>query len=181
MIPRATRIAREAPPGWNLVKTGVQIVFFWGFFLWLVPVLVARVQTAMNWDGVLGFPSRPWLGAMLFGFAGSTGFWRAGVMAWRGGGTPMPTDAPRKLVISGPYRWVRNPMALAGITQGVAVGLMLGSWSVCAYAICGALMWNAFVRPWEEADLAARFGEEFERYRAAVRCWLPRVRPYTAR
>ena len=93
----------------------------------------------------------------------------------------MPTDAPRKLVISGPYRWVRNPMALAGITQGVAVGLMLGSWSVCAYAICGALMWNAFVRPWEEADLAARFGEEFERYRAAVRCWLPRVRPYTAR
>ncbi len=76
-------------------------------------------------------------------------------------------------MIAGPYRFVRNPMALAGVTQAAAVGLMLGSWLVVAYAVIGSSLWNHVVRPGEEADLEARFGDPFRRYRAAVRCWVP--------
>ena len=82
---------------------------------------------------------------------------------------------PRRLVISGPYRVVRNPMAIAGITQGVAVGLMLGSWLVVVYTLCGSLVWNWVIRPFEEDDLAYRFGAEFEAYRSRVGCWIPRA------
>ena len=98
----------------------------------------------------------------------------AAEMSARGRGTPLPAAMPNRLVAAGPYRFVRNPMAIAGITQGVAVGLMLSSWLVIAYAIAGSLVWNFVVRPLEEADLEERFGDEFRRYRMSVRCWWPR-------
>lgn len=66
-------------------------------------------------------------------------------------------------------------MAVAGITQGAAVGLILGSWLVVAYAVLGSLLWNYAVRPLEEADLEERFGAEFISYRESVSCWIPRV------
>jgi protein-S-isoprenylcysteine O-methyltransferase Ste14 len=84
---------------------------------------------------------------------------------------------PNRLVVAGPYRWVRNPMALAGIAQGVAVGLITASWLVVIYALAGSLVWNHIVRPYEEADLEKRFGAAFLRYRMHVRCWVPRFTP----
>ncbi len=71
-------------------------------------------------------------------------------------------------------------MACASLIQGVAVGLALGSPLVLVYVLCGALAWNFGARPWEEADMEARFGEEFQRYTNAVRCWIPRLRPYSS-
>lgn len=101
------------------------------------------------------------------------GLWSAVVMSTLGDGTPLPSAMPSRLVIAGPYRWIRNPMAVAGIAQGAAVGLILQSWLVVAYAVLGSLVWNYAVRPLEEADLEDRFGEEFQHYRATVRCWIP--------
>lgn len=65
-------------------------------------------------------------------------------------------------------------MAIAGIVQGMAVGLAIGSWMVVVWAAAGSLVWNQVVRPEEEADLLARFGTEYAAYRDRVRCWLPR-------
>jgi protein-S-isoprenylcysteine O-methyltransferase Ste14 len=96
-------------------------------------------------------------------------------MSMLGAGTPLPSAMPNRLVIAGPYRWIRNPMAVAGIVQGAAIGFILQSWLVIAYAVGGSLVWNYVVRPLEEADLTVRFGEEFLQYRDTVRCWIPRV------
>jgi protein-S-isoprenylcysteine O-methyltransferase Ste14 len=101
--------------------------------------------------------------------------WSAVVMSMLGDGTPLPSAMPNRLVIAGPYRWIRNPMAVAGIAQGVAIGLILQSWLVVAYAVAGSLLWNYGVRPHEEYDLRERFGEEFQQYCDTVRCWIPRV------
>ena len=100
-------------------------------------------------------------------------------MSASGQGTPLLSAMPNRLVIAGPYRVVRNPMAVAGIAQGVAVGLILSSWRgvvyvVVIYAIVGSLLWNYAVRPREETDLEEGFGEQFWRYRETVRCWRPR-------
>ncbi|MCS3844003.1 methyltransferase family protein [Microbacterium sp. AK031] len=67
---------------------------------------------------------------------------------------------------------------LAGIAQGVAVGLMIDSWLVVVYALCGSLVWNWVVRPLEEVDLEERFGAEYAEYARAVRCWMPRLTPF---
>ncbi|MEZ5378782.1 MAG: methyltransferase [Acidimicrobiales bacterium] len=72
-----------------------------------------------------------------------------------------------------PYGYVRNPMAVAGAAQTAAIGAVVGSWSVIALAAVGAVLWNLVIRPVEEADLAARFGEDYDRYHSTVRCWVP--------
>ncbi|MGD8166975.1 methyltransferase family protein [Herbiconiux sp. P16] len=171
-----TADARRTPAA-NVVRTFGQIVVFWGLFLLAFPVLIALLER--RWAIGLPLPGLPVpLGAAVLVLASALGIWSAIVMSTLGGGTPLPSATANRLVIAGPYRWVRNPMALAGITQGVAVGLILSSWLVIAYAVAGSLVWNYVVRPHEEADLELRFGADFDRYRSAVRCWLPRLTPY---
>lgn len=167
-----------------LGRTAAMIVLFWGFFLGVVPVLIAWGEARL---GVGMAPSDPGVraamvvvGAVLLVLVGSLGIVSAVLMGTRGAGTPLPMAMPQRLVIAGPYRWVRNPMAIAGIGQAAAVGLMLSSWLVVGYALVGAVTWHTLVRPQEEADLVRRFGDEYEWYRRAVRCWLPRRHPYRA-
>lgn len=171
---RFRRADATARTGVHLVATALQIVVFWGTLLGVVPVVIAWLE--QRWGLAVDAPG--WLfpiGAVVFALASALGIWSAVAMATRGDGTPLPAATANRLVIAGPYRFVRNPMAVAGITQGVAVGLMLGSWLVVVYAIAGGLFWNFVVRPLEESELEARFGDEFRRYRAAVRCWVPRL------
>jgi protein-S-isoprenylcysteine O-methyltransferase Ste14 len=46
---------------------------------------------------------------------------------------------------------------------------------VIAVTLIGAVFWDAFIRPEEEADLANRFGAPYDAYRSTVRCWIPRI------
>jgi protein-S-isoprenylcysteine O-methyltransferase Ste14 len=150
------------------------MVLFWGFFLMVVPVVISWLE--QRWLMSLVLPPLAGVAGMgILVLASLLGVASALTMSSRGAGTPLPSAMPNHLVIAGPYRWVRNPMAVAGITQGVAVGLVLGSWLVIAYSMIGSLLWNYAVRPLEEADLEARFGAEFRQYRDSVRCWIPRV------
>lgn len=99
-------------------------------------------------------------------------------MAINGEGTPLPLDCTKKLVVRGPYRYVRNPMAIAGLVQGTAVGIWLGSWSILLYVLVGMFLWDRIVRPIEEFDLQQRFGDKFEDYQKKVRCWVPNREGY---
>ena len=97
-------------------------------------------------------------------------------MAVIGQGTPLPTSYAPQLVITGPYRFLRNPMALAGILQGIAVGTFTGSIWVILYAIVGGVLWHFTVRDFEEQVLLIRFGEPYQTYCNRVGLWLPRLR-----
>lgn len=94
-------------------------------------------------------------------------------------GTPAPVAPTERLVVSGAYRYVRNPMYLA--VAGVIVGqaLLLGRATLLIYAIAFVVVVSAFVRLYEEPTLAKRFGEQYEAYRRAVPRWRPRVRPWS--
>lgn len=171
--PFAFRTARAATPRHHAGRTSLQILCFWGLCLGVIPLLISTLET--RWNLTVGVPqSVRYGGGVLFVAASGLALWAALSMSTRGEGTPLPSAMPRRLVISGPYRYVRNPMAITGITQGIAVGLLLGSWLVVVYALLGSLVWNWVIRPLEEADLARRFGAEFEAYRARVGCWIPR-------
>lgn len=99
---------------------------------------------------------------------------------WTGRGTPMPLDPPRKLVVKGLYRWVRNPMYLgmALFLVGEALALpaitreMLTLLAVLAVAV------NVFILAYEEPTLRRLFGADYAAYCANVRRWLPRLTPF---
>jgi protein-S-isoprenylcysteine O-methyltransferase Ste14 len=172
--PFAFRSATGRARTTNVGATIGQMILFWGFFLAVIPLALTFLE--QRWEVSLPFaPMATPAGALLLTLASALGVASAVTMSWLGAGTPLPSAMPNRLVVAGPYRWIRNPMAVAGITQGVAVGLILESWLVVAYAVLGSLLWNYAVRPLEEADLEERFGAEFIRYRESVRCWIPRV------
>lgn len=159
----------------HLVRSLVQLVAFWSFFFLVVPLVLTAIERRLDLD-LPALASEVWrvIGAVLFVVGSAAGLWSCVTMAWQGHGTPLPAETARDLVVVGPYTYLRNPMAVAGVVQVVGVGLWLGSWLVVAVGLAGAVLWDVVIRPVEEADLAARFGEPYERYRAAVRCWVPR-------
>ncbi len=173
------RRAREAGAGWNLFKTTCMIVVFWSVFLYLVPVQLMRVEAWLGWS-LWELPWQSVVAYSLFALASLLGLWSGAIMAVAGRGTPLPLDTARELVVRGPYAWVRNPMAIAGLTQGAAVGLFFGSGLVLIYCVLGGFVWHIFVRPIEEVDLAARFGRPYGTYQSQVACWIPRRSAYVA-
>jgi protein-S-isoprenylcysteine O-methyltransferase Ste14 len=93
--------------------------------------------------------------------------------ATEGRGTPAPVAPTERLVIAGPYRYVRNPMYLAVIALIVGQGLLLGRPILYGYAAVIAAVSVAFVRWYEEPFLRRRYGAEYEEYAKTVRPWLP--------
>ncbi|OZD30944.1 hypothetical protein CH252_41390 [Rhodococcus sp. 06-1477-1B] len=175
--PFAFRPARpRTTPLAHVLATAGQIVVFWGLFLIVLPLIIRALEA--RWSLMLPLP----VGVVVAGIvivmvASALGVWSAAAMTMNGDGTPLPSAMPNRLVVAGPYRFVRNPMALAGIAQGVGVGLTLSSWMVVVYALTGSLVWNYAIRPHEEADLAASFGDDYRAYARAVGCWVPRLHP----
>ena len=158
---------------WNLTKTLLQTAVFWLVFLYLIPMGVLKIETAY---AINGFESMKRLGWFLFLTFSSIGLYSGYIMSWRGKGTPLPLDCPNQLVIQGPYKVVRNPMAVAGIGQGISVGIIWGSYLVVLYALAGAVLWHILVRPMEEKDLEMRFGKAYLEYKNKIKCWLPKFK-----
>ncbi|MGB1930639.1 MAG: methyltransferase family protein [Mariniblastus sp.] len=155
----------------NATKTLVQIVCIWSVALVVIPfVLLDSFGNAYSLK--LGLPTA--MGAGLFLLASVLGLASAFYMVRDGAGTPLPLDQTNKLVVSGPYRFVRNPMAVAGISQGLAIALIFQSVVLLIYSLLGALVWHLVVRPFEEADMVTRFGESYLEYRSKVACWIPK-------
>jgi len=98
--------------------------------------------------------------------------------AVEGRGTPAPVAAPTRLVISGQYRYVRNPMYVALLAIVLGEGLALGAVVLFRYAAVLWLLFHLFVTLYEEPALGFRFGSSYQVYRQNVGRWWPRVGPW---
>jgi protein-S-isoprenylcysteine O-methyltransferase Ste14 len=147
----------------NLVFTVVVPGAGGGYVPWLIlrrhgawPTPVAWYATGVIAVGVLLYLACVW------------------VFATQGGGTPGLWDSPRRIVMTGPYRWVRNPIYLAALLIVAGQAWLFFSAEVLTYAAALAVAFHLFVTCYEERRLGARFGEPYEAYRRTVRRWLPR-------
>lgn len=98
--------------------------------------------------------------------------------ALQGQGTPAPLAPTRRLVVSGLYRYVRNPMYVAVVAVILGQGLLFGDWRLLGY---GAAFWLAshlFVVTYEEPTLRRTFGAEYEAFQSNVPRWIPRLTPW---
>ncbi len=95
-----------------------------------------------------------------------------------GAGTPAPVAETDRLVVGGLYRFVRNPMYVAVLLAVAGQTLLLGRWVLLVYWLCAGAAMVGFVRGYEEPRLLRRFGAAYQRYRAAVPGWWPRLRPW---
>jgi len=93
-----------------------------------------------------------------------------------GRGTLSPIDPPRKLVVRGLYRYVRNPMYLSVTTIVMGEVLLTGSRDLLVYWVVWFAGVNLFVIGYEEPTLRQQFGDSYEQYTREVGRWLPRFR-----
>jgi protein-S-isoprenylcysteine O-methyltransferase Ste14 len=92
----------------------------------------------------------------------------------RGRGTPAPVAPTEELVVAGPYRWVRNPMYVAGLLIIGGQAALYAEPRLLAYAAAFWAATHAFVVGYEERALRRRFGAAYDAYRARVPRWVPR-------
>ncbi|MFQ5701512.1 MAG: methyltransferase family protein [Acidobacteriota bacterium] len=134
-----------------------------------LPLILAGKRTA---------PSGAWLGvsAALFLAGAAIYAWCVRDFAVFGRGTPAPIDAPKKLVIRGPYRYTRNPMYIAALTTILAWAALFKAPRLLLYALVVGGCFHLFVVLYEEPHLRKVFGGSYEAYCARVGRWLPRIR-----
>ena len=100
--------------------------------------------------------------------------------ALQGLGTPAPIAPPRKLVVTGLYRHVRNPIYVAVIAVILGQAFLFGEWRLILYSALLWLFFHLFVVASEEPTLEQTFGADYQAFRANVPRWIPRVVPWRA-
>src|SRR5439155_25461267 len=142
-------------------------------------VLVCLPGRFLAWSGIVepATTGVPQVAGMIMVTIGTAiALWCVFTFVFIGKGTPAPSDPPRKLVIRGPYRFVRNPMYIgAGMTLAGAA-LFYESLSIAIYTGLFFLITHLFVVLYEEPTLRRTFGAEYEAYFRRVRRWMPALR-----
>jgi len=98
--------------------------------------------------------------------------------AIQGMGTPAPVAPPSRLVVSGLYRYVRNPMYVAVVSLILGQGLLLGNTNVLIYGVAVWMGFHLFVLTYEEPALRKNFPLEYKEFCSNVPRWIPRLRPW---
>jgi len=156
-----------------------------GSFLWLV-VAPGSVAVLVPWvisdwrlqSPFFGLDESRWFGCFLILFGVPVLLEAFMRFALYGRGTPAPYMLTERLVITGSYRYVRNPMYVAIVSTVLGQALLLGQAALVTYAL---VLWggfHTFVVWYEEPSLKRRFGKQYEAYCAAVRRWWPRTSPW---
>jgi protein-S-isoprenylcysteine O-methyltransferase Ste14 len=115
------------------------------------------------------------LGMIVCGAGAAVALWCIFTFTFLGKGTPAPFDAPRRLVIEGPYRFVRNPMYIGAGIAGAGAALYCRSLALLIYAAVFLLIAHLFVVLHEEPTLRRNFGPQYTAYCSRIRRWLPRI------
>jgi protein-S-isoprenylcysteine O-methyltransferase Ste14 len=151
----------------NLMKTFIFLLFVPGTVLVAVPRWIAHRTRSRKIDSGLARYA-----AIVFWIAGAvlmlSSFWQFVI---RGRGTPAPVDPPEELVVTGPYRFTRNPQYVGGILFMVGHLLWTGAVSLLPYMAAVTAAFHTFIILYEEPNLEQRFGEPYRRYRRKVPRW----------
>lgn len=149
------------------------VIYMTGFFFvfgWLA--LHAR-----HFDTEIGLRLPGWLeipGMIVAVPAAALGLFCAGAFITRGRGTPAPFDPPREFVAAGPYRWVRNPMYVGGLSFLAGLAFFLHSISILITSLALFVVVHIMVVYYEEPTLRRKFGSAYEEYCRNVHRWVPR-------
>ncbi|MEI6232039.1 MAG: methyltransferase [Planctomycetota bacterium] len=152
------------------------IIYAFGYFsvtYFLVPSIILSMSL-----GEVSFPTSQWQNVLVaVSVLSVPGAWAAGQFAISGRGTPLALDPTSRLIVTGPYAYVRNPMQISCV--GVAVVWAVATNSPALWIYVGLLVVALLItRVYEEDDLHRRFGERYKKYCRSVWLWLPSLWAY---
>ena len=148
--------------------------------LFVALVLVFLPAQVLSWSGIrrpAGMGVSQVLGASVVVAGAALALWCVLAFALVGRGTPAPFDPPRRLVVQGPYRFVRNPMYVGAGLGLAGAALFFQSLALVGFTGLFFLATHLLVRWYEEPTLRRTFGEAYDGYCRRVRRWRPRLSP----
>ena|SRR5919201_2576956 len=158
------------------------VVVSLGFVLFIGPgpltVLVPWLLSGWELrEPLLGWTWLRGLGIVLIAFGTPVLAESIARFVWKGRGTLTPAVPTQRLVLTGLYRFVRNPMYVGVVAIILGEALLLGSGDVLIYAGVVTLGFHLFVVLYEEPTLRRMYGPEYNEYCARVCRWIPRAMP----
>ena len=141
-----------------------------GLFALYIPLTFLRTGSRIEM-GIISFLAIPvWLiGTLLVLWC----FWD---FTFKGHGTPAPIDPPKELVITGFYRYVRNPIYVGVLLIFLGHFLWFGYLALLLYTVFAFIGVHAFIVWYEEPTLKRKFGAAYEEYLKRVPRWIPRLK-----
>jgi protein-S-isoprenylcysteine O-methyltransferase Ste14 len=115
------------------------------------------------------------LGAVLCAAGAALMIWTIRLFWVEGGGSLTPMAPTQELVVSGPYRHVRNPMYTGVFSILYGEATLLGSPAILVFTVLFGLIPLIYVPLVEEPGLVKRFGESYVTYKSQVPRWIPRL------
>jgi protein-S-isoprenylcysteine O-methyltransferase Ste14 len=164
----------------------VEVLGFWSGTA-LILVILSPWWLAWSWDGTLPLQI---LGGILLVPSVAVGTWAMANMGWARlllasalfppGAGAEENSVPQRLVVEGPYRYVRNPLYVTDFCLILGAALLTRSWALVLLAAL-YLAQLALQIPLEERELCERFGRPYRRYCELVPRFVPRLRPVRQR
>jgi protein-S-isoprenylcysteine O-methyltransferase Ste14 len=155
-----------------VLRTLVYATAFVGFLLIYLP---ARVLASAGIERPVSVGAMQIAGILIGSLGAALTAWCVISFIALGKGTPAPFDAPRRLVVRGPYRFLRNPMYAGAATAIAGAALFYGSVGLLAYIAAFLLAFHLFVIFYEEPALRSKFGAAYGDYCHRVHRWWPHL------
>jgi protein-S-isoprenylcysteine O-methyltransferase Ste14 len=154
----------------TVYKSLLYLVFEAGVFAIYIPLTLLRTGHRIQ-TGIVSFLAIPlWLlGSLIVLWC----FWN---FTFQGHGTPVPMDPPKELVVTGLYRYTRNPIYVGVLSIFLGHFLWFGYWRLLIYAVLAFIGVHLFVIVYEEPTLRRKFGAAYEDYLQRVPRWIPRFK-----
>jgi protein-S-isoprenylcysteine O-methyltransferase Ste14 len=150
-------------------------IFFLGILPYLFLVVCPSVDERLGLDRIQPGAVTMLIGGIIMVCGFALAFWTISKQLDQGRGTPLPIMPTQELIISGPFRYCRNPMTLGAILA--YLGLSIGAATAVGVALVllfGSLL-IIYLRTVEEKELAERFGESYLEYKKSVPFIVPRI------
>jgi protein-S-isoprenylcysteine O-methyltransferase Ste14 len=147
----------------------------------LVPaaIIASGGETRTGWGLPAPFNLLPTgAGLLLIGLGLALMYQTIALFGTRGQGTLAPWDPPRRLVVRGIYRYVRNPMISGVFCILLGESILLGSRPLLYWWLIVVVVNLTYIPLLEEPGLARRFGADYQLYRQHVPRWVPRLSPW---
>ncbi|MBR1224325.1 MULTISPECIES: isoprenylcysteine carboxylmethyltransferase family protein [unclassified Bradyrhizobium] len=165
-----------------VLRTCFHALGWGGYMLLVLPACVLAWEGRDYIDALAQATPWRWIVALLIGLPSLLIGWAAAhEFALVGRGTPIPYDPPKRVVTSGPYASIANPMQLTSALVMAALAILVASRAAWSLPIMFLVFDGIFAAWYNRAHIALAMPEDWERYRAEVRDWRFRRRPYIAR
>jgi protein-S-isoprenylcysteine O-methyltransferase Ste14 len=161
--------------GW---RAFLQSIIWGGWVVFLIPAITLKMLGEdifsllhrSDWKVLVFYPA--------MGLSMALGYWALREFAVKGHGTPIPFDPPQKLVTTGPYAYVANPLQISTVLMFFCLAFVYESSFLISGVIVMFIFTETFVQWHHTIDIEGRLGEHWFEYKKQVRNWLPRLKPY---